>query len=488
VPRRTWILVLAIAAAAALLRAAAFAGLDLYTDEAYYWLWSLRPAAGYFDHPPLVAWTIWLSSRLWPGEAGVRLLFVLSGALTVVFAALAAFEMERGPRAPLLAAVLAAGAPLLHVAGAMALPDGPLAAAFAASLWLLSRARGPGWLWAGLAVGLALQAKYSAALLAPALLGLVAWDRGLRRELRTPWPWLGAALAILIFAPNLAWNAGHDFIAIRYQLRHGFRTGTSLRTFAEYLGGLWGGAGLVALPVGLWAGLRARSPEERRVAAVLVTVAVTTWSATRGKVEANWAVQAYPGLAALAGAWLARRPGRRGPVLAGAQAALGMLVLAVFAAEMRHPRLLAGSRTLARFHAGRGLGETARRLSAQACREVGDPPGCQASPFVYPSSYQYAGHYGYYAGWTRLGPAEERPSQLDIWAEKPRPGEPFLYAGQEGEPGELFRRDVRDEGEGPTIAFEVRFAGQVVRTGTVKAFTRFTGGGIRRESLLREPY
>src|SRR5574342_803708 len=62
VSRRALLAVVAIAAATALLRAFAFRGLDLYTDEAYYWLWSTRPAAGYFDHPPMVAWLVALSS------------------------------------------------------------------------------------------------------------------------------------------------------------------------------------------------------------------------------------------------------------------------------------------------------------------------------------------------------------------------------------------------------------------------------------------
>jgi len=40
------------------LRAFMAAQLPLSADEAYYWLWSLHPAAGYFDHPPMIAWLI----------------------------------------------------------------------------------------------------------------------------------------------------------------------------------------------------------------------------------------------------------------------------------------------------------------------------------------------------------------------------------------------------------------------------------------------
>ncbi len=220
VPRRTWAIVLSVIGATVLARALAFQGLDLYTDEAYYWLWSTRPAAGYFDHPPMVAWLVGLSSPLAPGsELAVRAPFLLLGGLSVVFAALAADRLEPGGRAPVYAALLAAGAPMLHLAGAMALPDGPAVAGYAASTWLLARARRTGWLPAGIAVGFALLSKYTAALLAPALVLLVLWDRDLRAELRTPWPWLGGALAVAMFLPNLLWNAGHDWLAIGFQLR-----------------------------------------------------------------------------------------------------------------------------------------------------------------------------------------------------------------------------------------------------------------------------
>ena len=44
--------------AAALLRGVMAALLPLSADEAYYWLWSQHLAAGYFDHPPMIAWLI----------------------------------------------------------------------------------------------------------------------------------------------------------------------------------------------------------------------------------------------------------------------------------------------------------------------------------------------------------------------------------------------------------------------------------------------
>src|SRR5271154_1737909 len=45
-------------------------GLDLYPDEAQYWLWSLSPQWGYFSKPPLVAWIIRLTTKLFGDDPG----------------------------------------------------------------------------------------------------------------------------------------------------------------------------------------------------------------------------------------------------------------------------------------------------------------------------------------------------------------------------------------------------------------------------------
>src|SRR2546426_835356 len=41
----------------------------LLPDEAYYWVWTRHLAAGYFDHPPMVAYLIWASPRASSGES-----------------------------------------------------------------------------------------------------------------------------------------------------------------------------------------------------------------------------------------------------------------------------------------------------------------------------------------------------------------------------------------------------------------------------------
>ncbi|MBA3812366.1 MAG: glycosyltransferase family 39 protein, partial [Caulobacteraceae bacterium] len=53
-----------VAAAMFVLRLTVGAAAHLTEDEAYYRLWSMAPAFGYYDHPPMIAWWIWSGRRL----------------------------------------------------------------------------------------------------------------------------------------------------------------------------------------------------------------------------------------------------------------------------------------------------------------------------------------------------------------------------------------------------------------------------------------
>ncbi len=475
----------AIALGAAAFRFLLFRGLDLYADEAYYWMWSRRLATGYFDHPPMVAWLVRAGTEILPGEQGVRLFFLLCGALAVVFAALIGREMSDDPRVPAVAAILAATSPILMLTGGLALPDAPVEAAYAGATLLVARARGRGWIAAGVVVGLALLSKYTAALLAPALLILVLLDGELRRELRTPWPWMGGAVAILVFLPNLLWNASHGWAAILFQMRHGLGSQATGRTVLEYLGGLLGGAGVVALPLGLWRLARGRDSFTLRVAvATIAPIAVTALSALRGPVEANWAALAYPALCGAAAVELVRlRPAWSQGLLAFT-VGLGMIAAVGFGLEVRNPGLIPpDSEVMKRFRGWPEHAAKTRIAAGLACGAIGDPPGCRPeNPFVYPSSYQEAAELAFYAGWTRFGPAAERPSQLDIWGAEPRPGEAFLVVGNIVQEKRLFAA----EGSSPPAISEVRMKGAVLHPIEVTAWKNWQGPLQRRATDL--PY
>jgi len=179
----------------------------------------------------------------------------------------------------------------------------------------------------------------------------------------------------------------------------------------------------------------------------------------------------YPALAAAAGARLAvARPFAR-RVLVGGSAALGLILLALFGVEQARPRLIVGTAAFERFHGWRALADETRRLAAAPCAELGCPEG---QPFVFTANYQYASELAYYGGFRRLGPAMERASQLDVWDDRPAPGEPFLFVGLDGVSPAL-RAELSTAGERATQRARIAQAGVRLRDVTVTAFARFGG-------------
>ena len=73
-PRQRVPLITGVLAAGVLVRLFFAALIPLFPDEAYYWEWSRRLAAGYFDHPPAIPLLIRGGTALFGATAiGVRL-------------------------------------------------------------------------------------------------------------------------------------------------------------------------------------------------------------------------------------------------------------------------------------------------------------------------------------------------------------------------------------------------------------------------------
>jgi hypothetical protein len=82
------------------------------------------------------------------------------------------------------------------------------------------------WLLVGFAFGGALWSKYFVVILAAPYVIFLLFDRDARRALRTPGPWLGAALALIIASPHLVWLIENHFLPFAYvEVRSASSTG-----------------------------------------------------------------------------------------------------------------------------------------------------------------------------------------------------------------------------------------------------------------------
>lgn len=206
---------------ALLLRLVYFGLAQLIPDEAYYWQYAQHMDLSFYDHPPMVAWLIWLGTAiLGVNEFGVRIGTLLCGLITMGYVyALAQnlYNKSTAMRTLLLLAIL----PLGFGTGLLMTPDAPLLAAWAATLYYMERALVAGkrtaWLGMGIAFGAGLLSKYSLGLLGIAALAFVIIDPTARRWMQRPHPYLAALLALLIFSPVIIWNYQNDWISFAFQ-------------------------------------------------------------------------------------------------------------------------------------------------------------------------------------------------------------------------------------------------------------------------------
>jgi len=233
-----------------------------------------------------------------------------------------------GSRAALAAMVAAAAVPLFSLGQVIATPDGPLLSGWAMAFYFTVRALDedrPDWLLAaGAATGWATLGKYTGFLLFPQLLLALALDPRGRRMLRTIWPWAGAALALLLFAPVVAWNLRHHLESFAFQTTE--RTSTfSFRPVlvARYVGlqvALVSPVVLGYLVEAVVTSIRRREDAAFRLCAIFSAplLLLATVISPFHWVKGNWLAAAYPSaLAAASALYVARRGLARHAMLAG---------------------------------------------------------------------------------------------------------------------------------------------------------------------------
>ena len=224
--------VLAIAAAVAALLVAFSGRYGYHRDELYFLACGRHLAWGYPDQPPFVPLIARLMSDLAPGSLVLlRLPSALATGALVVLTALAARELGGGRAAQVLAAAVIAVAPVVTGAGHLLSTTTFGLAAWALLTWLLVRILRTGdqrlWLAAGLAVGVGLLDTDLIAFLVIAVVVALA-VAGPREPFRSPWFYAGGALALAIWSPYLAWQAGNGWpeLAVARSIAAG-QSGTS---------------------------------------------------------------------------------------------------------------------------------------------------------------------------------------------------------------------------------------------------------------------
>lgn len=192
----------------------------LGNDEVYYTLYAKYPDYGYFDHPPMVGWFIWLTTfgMHCISEFFVRFSSLVFGSFNIFLVYLIGENLRNEISGNLAALLASASFYVSVISGVFILPDTPQSIFWMLSLWIfikfLDKKTNSLLILFGVFVGFALLSKYHAVYLwLGAGLYALFFDR---KILLKPAFWLSICISFLIFAPNIYWNLHSTYSGIGY--------------------------------------------------------------------------------------------------------------------------------------------------------------------------------------------------------------------------------------------------------------------------------
>src|SRR3954451_15683087 len=204
-PRQQLWLAVALIAALTAMRAVYAGVMELRTDEAYYWTWSKENELSFLDHPPMIARFIRFGTLIFGDTCfGVRFAGLLAMLATQLLLADIVRRVTHDLRAVVIAILMPEAAVYYGLLMGKVAPDVALIPFAVAMMWALVRLDQSGdgrwWLAAGAFAGLALLSKFTAVMLAPAVLAFLLIPGWRARWLKSPYPWAACAIALAVFS------------------------------------------------------------------------------------------------------------------------------------------------------------------------------------------------------------------------------------------------------------------------------------------------
>ena len=288
--------------------------INFYSDETYYWLWSKKLGLSYFDHPPMVAYMIKMTTLFSDEPMFVRLSAALMVSGTAYFLYMLAKKIF-DERAAIYTFYIFLSSIVILVASTLITPDIPLMFFWALTLYTtyvyLEEDNKKYALFAGASAGALLLSKYTGILpLFTIFIYIMLYKRSVFSD---KYLYYAIALAILVFSPVLIWNYQHDFISFLFQLQHGVETQEKVFLMKEFFN-YFGTQFLLFHPLYLlplfYFIIRDKSRFERKKVYLLLPFLFVffffLYNAAFKEANAQWAAGAYLSAAVLLGHYFAK--------------------------------------------------------------------------------------------------------------------------------------------------------------------------------------
>lgn len=217
--------------------------LPLHGDEAYYWMWSHHLQSSYYDHPPMIAYMIYLTNFISQDEWGVRLVNIFSMSISAIYVYKLAKELSDDETA-FNAVLIFLSVIVVNAGYIITTPDAPLILFWSLSLYYSYRAifykKIKDYILSGVMLGLMMLSKYTAILL---IFSIMIFLLLKKREILVSYKfYITIFIAALVVSPMVLWNYQHDWISFNFQLNHGSTNDFKINfgTIIEFIAGQFG--------------------------------------------------------------------------------------------------------------------------------------------------------------------------------------------------------------------------------------------------------
>jgi hypothetical protein len=254
---------------------------------------------GYVAYPPVTPFIARLALTIFgPSLVGLRLFSSLAIAGAAVFTGLMVRELGGSRRAQVIAAIATSIAPVSLISGSLFqyFAFDYLGWVLLAYLMirLLNSEDPRWWLGIGIVIGLGMMTKYTMGLFVAGIAAGVILTTS-RHNLKSPWLWAGAALSLVLFLPNLIWQAQHHFISLDFLKTIHARDVRIGRTTHNFLEQFFICANVFTIGIwtrGLWSYLFNDDARRYRVLGWMYVVPLAVLLVTRGR--SYYLAPAYP--------------------------------------------------------------------------------------------------------------------------------------------------------------------------------------------------
>ncbi|MBO9570848.1 MAG: glycosyltransferase family 39 protein [Chitinophagaceae bacterium] len=273
---------------------------ELFDDEAYYWVYSLFPSWGYFDHPPVIAILIKAGCLISHSEFGVRLFPAILSTLAIYLT-----ETLLVKKNPYLFYAICGSLALAQIGGMLAVPDTVLMFFVVLFFWLykrfIERTNYTNAILLGICMALLVYTKYHG------ILVIIFTGLSNIKLLRKPQTYVAIFIAVLLFLPHLYWQHINGYPSVQFHLFERNSETYSVKNTIEFILGQVVLAGPLMGWLLIIASLLYKPLTQTEKAFKYTLVGFYLFfllSTLKGRAEANWTVPAFIGLIVLSHQYL----------------------------------------------------------------------------------------------------------------------------------------------------------------------------------------